>query len=478
MEYKIENVNGVKALVVNLDEPGVVVAKAPNGSGKSSAIEALKAACGDPQAKAEPTDGVSKGQVLCPDGVTFTVGHRRKLNGEPAVRLVSTGAIGKLIDPQIKDDTLAARARVRALMSLLPLPADDEARLELTKNDEELQRWIASEPATDAMELGEAVRKRANELANELEKQSQQAQGEAAAMVKQIEELGPLDYEAGEVTKARALAERAVREAEVMGHTARARQRHEEEKQRIAAVIGERPCSKLASEQVAGLAEEIREAEMKVAGLRSRYQEAVRERVRLDEEARRWDEQAAIVKQVVEGPSLEDAAKAATEAEQLKARAVRAEILAQAMSYKRSADLASSTAERCGNRAAVLRAIAKGTADAMGRLLERRGLPGLAMVDGRLCVRAGDKLKDFDTRLSFGERVRVALGIALAGIDRGSVEHRSAGNRLPLLPLEPEFWLALDGKHRAEVAQIARERGVCLVTEEPAEGELRFERVA
>ena len=48
-------------------------------------LGALRAANGDTTALAEPSDGEDKGYVTSGDGVTFRVGHRRKLDGTPDV---------------------------------------------------------------------------------------------------------------------------------------------------------------------------------------------------------------------------------------------------------------------------------------------------------------------------------------------------------------------------------------------------------
>jgi hypothetical protein len=132
-----------------------------------------------------------------------------------------------------------------------------------------------------------------------------------------------------------------------------------------------------------------------------------------------------------------------------------------------------------GDRAKLLRSVAHGTEEALSRLLEKRGLKDLAVVEGRLHWKSQDgRVLDYGSPMvSFGQRVRIALGVALEGIDRDSVDSRTTGNRLPLLALNPDFWLALDPARKAEVAGIAKERGVCLITEEPGEGELRVEKI-
>jgi DNA repair ATPase RecN len=471
-QFEIKHVNGIADLTITLDGPGVYVARGPNGAGKSSAIEALKAVTGDDRAKAEPSDGQAKGQVQASDGVLLAVGNRRRLNGYPSLRLVSSGAIGLLIDPGIKDSTLAARARLKALLQLMPLPADAAAKLELTANDEELQRWIAGDPSTDAMDLAEAVRKRANELANDLEKRCEGAKGEEASLMGLILELGQLDFEAGELVTAEAEASRLVREAEIKTHTARQRAELEKAQAEIRESLGVRPDVNGAQSAGVDLRDLVASLEAQLAAAKEKYHAARVNYSRLVEAAEQWDQRSHLLKRTPEGPTLQEAQEAVAIASAAQSRMARARRVDTAKGYQSKANEAKALATSCEDRAKLLRGIAQGTAGALGRLLERRGLPGLAIDCGRICVTGGhnDQVKDFETRLSFGEKVRAAIGIALAGIGQTGTDGKPV-----ILPLEPTFWLALDSEHKGEVCKIAKERGVCLVTEEPDSGPLRME---
>lgn len=476
--YRIRDVNGIHDFTVTLDKPGVYVARGPNGAGKSSVIEAIKGASGDAGAKVQPTVGEDKGQVDMGGGVLFKVGHKRTKQGQPYVQLVGTSAISELIEPGLIDEDAAARKRTRALLKLMPLPVDDTARLELTRNDEQLQEWIRRDTSLDAMELAENTRLKANELALEQEKRRDECEGVVKSMEGLIAELGDVDHSAGALAEARGASEQAMRDAEVMLHTAKARQTLEAQQAEIKRTIGERPSSAQAQADVERLSLRIAELESELAATRQQFNAARSERTRLDEAARQWDAQSEIMKRPVEGPTMADAEAAVNRAASLKERAGRAEKLDQYHQWNGKAEEARLEATTRDERAKFLREIAKGVEGALSRLLERRGLGDLAMVEGRLHWRNDGKLLDYGSPMvSFGQRVRIALGVALKGIDRDSVESRTTGNRMPLLALNPDFWLALDPVKKAEVAGIAKERGVCLITEEPGEGELRIEKV-
>jgi len=472
VSYRIEAVNGISSLTVNIDGPGVYVARGPNGAGKTCAIEALKAASGDPSARAEASDGQPKGTVRSGE-LLLAVGNRRKVTGLPTVRLVSPGALGRLIDPGIKDSDLAARARLRALVELFPMPADSEARSELCAGDAELFHWLERTPSEDSMEVAEAVRKRANELANEQEKLAEQMGGEEGAMTALILGLGALDLGAGDLGQARAEAERLIREADRAQVGARARADLERTQSELRGTLGQRPDSGASRLKVEQLRATIEERERELAGLRAEYRAELEREQAIRQAEATWDSQADILKRTPEGPTLAEAKTAAEAAVAAKEREQRARVLASALEYQGKVAAAKRARDTAAARAEVLRAIAQRTAAALGNLLKRRGVPGLSVADGRLQAVTDEGLKDFDQRLSFGQRVRLAIGVALAANAGG---HRET-DALPLLPLDPGFWLALDGDRKAEVCAIAKERGVCLVTEEPDTGPLRVERL-
>lgn len=476
--FHIENINGVTDFTVTLDEPGVYVCLGENGAGKSSVIEAIKGACGDKDALVAPTEGMETGRVDMGGGVLFRIGNKRTSKGQPSVNLLSNGAIGELIEPGLVDDKAAARKRLKAVMKLIALPADEAARQELTQNDAELWEWIKRDTSIDAMDLERNVHAKANELALALEKRVDECNGEDKSLQGLIEELGPLDFDAGEYETAKAAADAALKEAEVLNFQATERRKLEAMQFEIRATLGERPDSAQAVKEIDQLSAEIAELDMLMERKRALLQAAKTVRVNRDEAARKWDSQAEILKREITGPTMDEAGSARAEAEALAGRAVRAQTLARANEWLAKADAARAEALEKAERAKLLRGIATGTTEALGRLLARRNLTEIAVVDGRLHWRTGERLLDYGSPMvSFGQRVRVALEIALKGIDRDSVESVTSGNRLPLLPLAPEFWTALSPAKKAEVAQIARERGVCLITEEPADGGLRVERV-
>jgi hypothetical protein len=114
-----------------------------------------------------------------------------------------------------------------------------------------------------------------------------------------------------------------------------------------------------------------------------------------------------------------------------------------------------------------LREAARSIGWRIGEQLEQLGIAGLTIVDGRLAVREADgTTHDFATRRSRGQQIIAALRAAAP---------RYEGR---VLALASHHWLELDEAHRAEVAGLATTFGMYLVTEQPADGELRSEHLA
>lgn len=467
--FAIRDVNGIADLQINLREPGVYVCRGPNGCGKTSAINAIRAACGD-DATAEPTDGLQRGTVALSDGLVLTVGKQRRLNGEPTVQLARTGALGRLIEPSMSDPAAASKARLRALLELVPLPADEKALHELCDNDAALAAGLTRGHYPDALALAESVRRQAQELARTEETRATKAQGELESVGELLTDLGDVPEHAPTTEDAMAAWTSATRVADRLLVAARAREDLERRQAEIRSTLGERPDPEAAERRAESARAAKDEAEKASAAAGRELQAAHSEWQRVKREADQWDIAAGVLAKPVEGPTLAEAKQAEADAIEAAAAVDDARKLAQATEYRRICGTARTTHTEAHKRATELRRIAARTTYALGRLLQRSGLPGITIDDGKLAVVSEDgSVSDFATRLSFGQRVRIALQVALHSC-------RRRGNVPVILPLEPEFWAALDPDRKADVCQASTEAGVILVTEEPTEGELRVER--
>lgn len=471
INVEIQNVNGVRDLCFNLGEPGVYVLRGKNGAGKTSAINAVMAAAGARDAVAEPTDGQESGQVLV-GGVRMVVGARRLTTGAPSIHLADSASLGAFIEPGLRDEKAGNKRRIEALLRMVPIPADDAAKKELTANDLPFASTVRGY-FPDALTLGIEIARAANAEALALEKEAAKHQGEVDVYVREINSkvipmsVFPLDVATARCNEAKAKA--AIAESQ-----AKAREELVRQQNQIKATIGERPDVRAALADRDQKVQAVKDLQLQLALAKHALEAAIAKVAHAQKTAMEWDAQSEILRRPIEGPTLK-------QAEELKQLAVVAEKdLENARAaaefrekQQRMAD-AKQASDAALGRAEHYRKMAKRVPYALGRLLERAGIPGLSIDEkGILCVQAEDgSMKPFADRLSFGQRVRLALDLSLQA-------HKQRAGSMPCtLQLEPEFWLALDAAHRAEVVAQAKALGVYVLTEEPAEGELRVENAS
>jgi hypothetical protein len=473
LTFQIRNVEGIRDFELSL-LPGVTELLGPNGAGKTSATKAVAAACGDSASRVYLHDGAPRGYVEgC--GVKLTVGRNSRPTGTPSVELAEVGLLADLIRPNLKDAEARNRARLKALTGLCPIPVDEAVWLSLAADDETIAgaaQGMASDPAgLSLLDAADLVRRAANTLALEREKLAAESRGAAAAAE---QKLSSFEYfTAGGQLPSRsaadleALTDALTREAGALRAQADARRQLEQQQEAVRSGLGERPDVQAEAEHYRALSAEIGELEQRLADLRTQREGSRARGAGLKAAAEQWGRNREILSRPLDG---------ATEAEVQAAErglAAAREELELAREY---ADFLSLKAERLAGRdradaeeltAKSYRGVAKGLPETIAGILRRRGLPGLTIEDGRLAavdVETGE-VRDFDSRLSFGQQVRAALRVALPA-------HRDRS--LPVvLPLDPTFWLALDAEHQQELAGIAKDEGVYVITERPCEGELR-----
>ena len=118
----IENGGPIERLVIPV-QPGVIVLRAPNDTGKSQALEAVSKIAGG-AANLTKRDGAASGSI---QGLGITVSLRQSMRrtGElEAVSLEGKPSITDLVSPPIKDPVAADRARIKALLQLTGAKAD------------------------------------------------------------------------------------------------------------------------------------------------------------------------------------------------------------------------------------------------------------------------------------------------------------------------------------------------------------------
>lgn len=470
LAFAIRDVGGVRDLKVEL-QPGVNILRGRNGAGKTSTLNAITRAMGG-DVPLEVRDGAPVGVVEGP-GVTLSVRRVVRKTGHAEVALADCGALAQLIDPGINDSDAAAAARVRALLRLLPVPVDQEALTVLAGGDEGLLADLEVRTAPsrmgktpDLLTTSEIAREVAQAQARQAERAAAEAAGQLQAARANLEGLAEPSPEAaaGDPLAARQARDAAIREHERAAAAAEAREVLEQRQAQIRESLGDRPDVGAAVEEHAAANEVVKRLRAELAAAEARRDELRRRAEDAATNASAWDQRRQVLDQPLEGPTADEVAVLLSQreaAEQL------VTAIGAARQYSTAAAVARGAEERekeASARAERLRAIAGEVHQRVGELLGKAGAAGLTVVNGRLAVVDGKELRDFETRLSDGERVAAALRVAATAY---------AGR---VVPLAGEYWQALDPARRAELATLAEELGLYLVTEEPADGELRVEQ--
>lgn len=486
LEFTIENVGGIERATLVL-KPGVNCLRGVNGSGKTSAMKAIKRAQGG-GGELERRDGSARGTVTGP-GVTLKVGKVVRTTGEAELSLADTYPLSMLIDPGLKDSDAAARARVRALVELLQIGVSDETLGILTAGDHDAAKWmleaVRSESIDDLLDANERLRGHLHSRARSHETEAAEATGRAKAAKERREATladlgGPEKLVDMIVDDALAAVSEGGRNYERAEALCGARAKLEKQQEDLRETLGERPDETPAKKEAnrtalkaAELKVEIEELEKRAAaleaerkGLIEASKAAAGQQEELRQFAERWDEAQEILAKTPEGPTREeltglkvqhiDQPKEHLEMAR-KSDAVRtAEI--DRMQAQQQAEAAEAEAKR-------LRDLAGDLPNRLGEILAVAGAKDITVVDGRIQALVDGNPVDWEKRLSDGQRISRTLDIFV----------RTQGEDV-VAPIDDEFWMRLDPEARRQFAAIALKKGIFVLTEEPADGELRVEQ--
>jgi energy-coupling factor transporter ATP-binding protein EcfA2 len=128
------------------EEGGVVVLAGRNGSGKSTALEAIRAAIGG-KADLSARDGTARGTIEA-FGATITVAASTRRRGEAdVVSIEGRGDVAALVDPGIADPVAADGARVRVIVALSGRRLSAADFRDLLPDPTEWERLVGDIPA-------------------------------------------------------------------------------------------------------------------------------------------------------------------------------------------------------------------------------------------------------------------------------------------------------------------------------------------
>lgn len=465
--FAISGVNGIADLTLSLTTPGVYRMRGRNGAGKTSAIHAVRAALGDRTATAQPTDGLSAGSVTGP-GVTLKVGRHKSRTGVPEVTLADSGPLATLIEPPYKGDAERGRARIQALLRLVPIEVTSAMINDLCGGNQALLERVTGKDGTDVLGYAHRAKIEAQALARQAEAQADEAKGAAAVADARLGEIGPVPEgtELSTEDDDRRAVQGATGALAIAEQSCRQRKELADRQAQVRATLGERPDVDGRRSELAVATAEVARLRAELATAQGSHLTAVERLKEAEVAAKSWDASARILELPLTGASVCDVEIAERELRVVTERVgLSAKLRARKQAIEAHAEAMRDHAAAL-ERAALMRKISDRVPDVLGHALRHAGIPGLTVHEGKLAIRTESGILDWDSRLSFGQRVRFALQIALQAAQTGGTN---------VFALDPEFWLALDPEHKQAAHEIANELGVYLLTEEPSEGDLRME---
>jgi energy-coupling factor transporter ATP-binding protein EcfA2 len=463
----IKNIGPIESVSIPVPaEGGVVVLHGRNGSGKSTALDAIQSAVtgkGKPPLK----DKAAKGEVHA-GGVTLTVAKSVRRAGELTVTALDGRlSIADLVEPGINDPLRADASRIKALVNLSGAAIEPGDLHGFPENL--LEGLNLADPVAAMAEL----KRRLDIGAREYEKLATDASAKAGALL----EAAPAESAAApdEATLSAALsaAQRRVDRLADMAEQATAAQARAAQAQAKLATV-ER-------EDVASLELANRNAEVNAVNLRSRaeklkieyneavnaYKDATAEKSICQaqlEHARQADVLRAqleqqIAESMIPAPTSEELDAAQTDlnaAQQAISDASRQRV---AMDTRRKGLEMAEEAERLEQESVGLRRKARQTEELLSEIIADLGCP-LRCIDGRLVTDTG-RGPTYYAELSEGERWKLALDIAVQAVGQGG-----------LIVVPQAAWEGLDPVNRSLIATHAKASGVVVVTAEADDGEL------
>lgn len=484
-EVHIKNVGPILSLAIRL-QPGVTVLRGRNGSGKSSALMAVeKLATG--RGKLEGRRGAPGGGLVEGFGAQVRVGKRQTRTGEDELEVLALEADldpASLVDPGIKDPEAADARRIRALLRLAKVQASLGDFAGLVGGPQTLARLVPDDPDTgDPLEIAHQVKRALEAAARRAEEERDRLAGSVAGLRDENSGL-PLTAPSDEVHLAAAhdaALERlmAAEQRRKAGAEAAAR-----EVQARATLNGLGPAPDIerlkaalasaesADEQAALAVDAARvaltKAESVLAEARSVRRQAEADLTAGEQMAATREAAQQAVSQAAGAtfPSVEEvealrAARDDARAAMLLGAEVRAGLAREDRISDMEQMLAAASAE-----AASRREQARRVDDVLSSFVTRAGMDGIRVEDGRLLVPDEQGGWKHFAELSHGEKWRVVMPACIAALGAGG-----------LLVIPQEGWEAEDPVNRDYIANAARAAGVCVLTAEASDGELRAARV-
>lgn len=475
-DIRIENVGPIDTLSIPLPKTGgVIVLAGRNGAGKTHALAATQALLRG-SGKVPCRDGAARGTVDgC--GARITVGRRTTRGGELGVdHIEGRLSVGEIIDPGLKDPAAADAKRIKAIVQVSGAEPDPSIFHDLFGGVESFVKIVPDDALAtdDLVEMSARVKRAVEAQARAESSEAERLDGLAEGLEVAAGEMdGGIDID---TDTAQSELEAALREASAVDERVRvaaeqADNRREAE-QRLAE-IGEVPDLEAAKTAAETARRAVDEADEAVAVARAALESAEnsREQARAGRDQREKDLettarenrlygelQKTLASDAARAPDEETINRAHAQVDRARARMTDASLSGRASAQRAEARERRDAAHEARERADRLRNAAAGV-DVI--LSEAVNSERLQVQGGRLVVET-DQGAVFYSRLSHGERARIAVDLAADRVGAGG-----------LIPLAQEVWEGFDPDNRAAVAAHAKERGVVIVTAEATDGTLR-----
>jgi energy-coupling factor transporter ATP-binding protein EcfA2 len=487
MHAEITNIGPIARLEVPTKPGAITVLRGRNGSGKTTALNAVNAVATHQASRLPLRDGTMAGEVKAL-GARIAIarnGANRRLGDVVVTSIDDDVSVADLVDPKIKDVIAADARRIKALVALVGAVVTEE-QLQALVGQEDFDTIVRPESleCTDVVEMVERVKRDIEQAARLKESIAEQAAGRAAGLLQGVP---------AEPTTAHHSAEelQAVLEAAVEQRARIAAQISSAHEQRTRIADAQAALAKLSAE--GGLTvEQARNAVADAEAQRQRCMEAIKQ---LEEQCRLASSELTMAQQRAKQAAAEfdvaqrraAAIEAATvvvsrdflyepgqdeyaAAERLinDARyALEEAAVARDADRKRAeATKELDRAEAARNRAAALR---KAAGAALGMLAGAvRGLHERVTVDEqmRLVVTHPARGQCYFAELSHGERWSLAIHLVVEAFRRRGQQG--------LLVIPQEAWEGLDAENRLAIRdQVRRSELVALTAEasqEPGAG--------
>jgi energy-coupling factor transporter ATP-binding protein EcfA2 len=476
---ELTNIGRVESLKLPVPETGgVVVLTGPQGSGKSTALEATEALLVKGRGNVQARDGAANGTVSG-FGVTLKVGRTSRRSGELEVAcLEGRFDVSDLVEPGLKDPIAADVRRVKALVQLAGAEADPTLFAELLAEDQASADTFKS---GDLVEMAARVKRDLEKAAREVEGKAERAESSARAARENAGDLdGPDD-----ATELQTALETAVREEtrlrteyeaykSQLDKAGEAERQLEESEARYkgptveaarGAVEAMTTVATAARQHVEDLRAQLQKAESEAIDLENKVNSATLELKAAEQHESTmaaWRASIDAVESVVM-PSTEPIEVAAASVKAAREAVEIGALIRQAKAQRDEAAKLAKQARELRTEAESLRSRANRTDDVLSDVVAKLGCP-LKVYQGRLVIETDRGPHTPYAELSMGEKYKPALDIAINAVGKRGV-----------IVLKQEAWEGLDVWTRRGIVEQLDGSGVVLVTAEASRDESETE---